>query len=139
LRRSVIAGDRLLELWKDGLLIFIGPGDGELLTWGMREVHGEPNLINNYVLAECILVFCWLVQLFFPEADPKAHVIRLAVGLDNMMGDGRPLLLSEEPIGRTVLLSAPRPAPEARVEVSELARWGSYDVERVAYRLFEGI
>jgi len=53
MRRNVLAGSRLIELWKDGLFIFIGPGDEDFLGWRMgggdRAIH-----ISNFVLAEAI-------------------------------------------------------------------------------------
>lgn len=55
-RRNMIGGHRLIELWKDGLFIFIGPGDEDLLGWRM---HGfeKPIHISNFVLAKMILKF----------------------------------------------------------------------------------
>ncbi len=55
-RRSVVDKFRLIELWKDGMFIFIAPGDEDFLGWRMQG-SGRPIRINNFVLAESILQF----------------------------------------------------------------------------------
>jgi hypothetical protein len=73
----MIAGYRLIELWRDGLFIYIAPGDEEFLGWRMGG-EDRPIHINNFVLAESTLVFCWLMKWIFEEAAPKPSKLRLA-------------------------------------------------------------
>jgi hypothetical protein len=58
----MLQGYRLIELWKDGLFIFIAPGDEDFLGWS---THGfeKPIHISNFVLAESVLTFCWPVEV----------------------------------------------------------------------------
>ena len=60
LRRFVARGNRLIELWEDGTLIVVGPGDDDMLCWFMRnQKNPKPGLpIRNFVLAEVTLNFC---------------------------------------------------------------------------------
>lgn len=49
----MLSGSRLIELWKDGVFIFIASGDEDFLGW---RTHGfdMPIHISNFVLAESI-------------------------------------------------------------------------------------
>ena len=137
LRRNVLQGYRLIELWRDGLFIYIAQGDEDFLGWRMGG-ENKPIHINNFVLAESILVFCGLMKFIFEEADPKPSVLRLSVNFDNMT----------RPSGSATLRDAPesrfpggnlRQAPEKRVEVHQLAEWKDYDPARMAYLLMEDV
>jgi hypothetical protein len=136
-RRNVLQGYRLIDLWRDGLFIYIAPGDEEFLGWRMRG-DNNPIHINNFVLAESVLVFCWLMKFIFEEADPKPSVLRLSVGFDNMT----------RPSGSATLRDAPetrfpggdlRRAPGKRIDVHQLAEWNDYNPARLAYLLIEDI
>ncbi len=137
LRRNLLQRYRLIELWHDGLFIYIAQGDEDFLGWRMGG-ENRPIHINNFVLAESILVFCWLMKFIFEEADPKPSVLRLGVGFDNMT----------RPSGSATLRDAPesrfpgghlRQAPQKRIEVHQLAEWNSYDPTRLSYLLIEEI
>jgi hypothetical protein len=43
---------------------YVAPGDEDFLGWPMGG-GDKPIHINNFVLAESILVFCWLVKFVF--------------------------------------------------------------------------
>jgi hypothetical protein len=38
LRRCMIPGVKILEVWRDGFLAFVVPGDDSHLSWGMRSI-----------------------------------------------------------------------------------------------------
>lgn len=135
LRRNVLQGYRLIELWRDGLFIYIAQGDEDFLGWRMGD-ETRPIHINNFVLAESILAFCWLMKLIFEEANPRPPKLRLSVGFDSMT----------RPSGSATLRDAPemrrpgghlRPAPEERMEVYQLVGANAYDPARLAYLLLE--
>jgi hypothetical protein len=132
LRRNMLAGHRLIELWKDGLFIFIAPGDEDFLGW---RTHGfdKPIHIGNFVLAESLLMFCWLMKLFFEEADPKPLALRLTVGFDNLTRPSGAATLSTGAEGRNRFPGDTRSAPAPGLEVSELAELPDYDPERLAF------
>ncbi len=120
LRRNMIAGHRLIELWKDGLFIHIAPGDEDFLGWRMGG-EDRPIHISNFVLAESVLVFCWLMKFVFEEADPQPPVLRLTVGFDNLKRPSGLPTLSTTPEGRMRFPGSARPAPAEAVEVYQLA------------------
>lgn len=138
LRRNVITGHRLIDLWKDGLFVFIAPGDEAFLGWRMGG-EDRPIHISNFVLAESVLVFCWLMNFVFAEADPKPPVIRLAVGFDNLRRPSGLPTLSRAPEGPMRFQGETKIAPDGTVEVSQLAETVSYDPEQLAYLLLAKI
>ena len=138
MRRNMLAGHRLIELWKDGLFIFIAPGDEDFLGWRMgggdRPIH-----IRNFVLAESILAFCWLMKFIFEEADPKPPVLRLTVGFDNLTRPSGAATLSTAPEGRMTFLGNTRSAPGPQLEVYQLADLADYDPEHLCFLLMADI
>jgi hypothetical protein len=139
LRRSVIPGASLLELWRDGVFIFIGEGDEGLLSWGKAADTNGPILINNFVLAETILVFCWLIRFIFAEAQTKPRVLRLSVGFDNLTRANSPAKLSAVPEGKMGGADYPKVAPASGAEVYALVEWENYDAEIIAARLLSDV
>jgi hypothetical protein len=137
LRRNVVVGLRLIELWKDGLFVFIGPGDEDLLGWRM---HGfdKPIHISNFVLTELVLIFCWLMRWIYEEANPKPPVLRLTLGVDNLQRPAGPPILSDVPEGKMKVLGSVKSKP-GRFEIYELAELKDYDPERIAYLFLEGV
>ncbi len=138
LRRNMIAGYRLIELWKDGLFIYIAPGDEEFLGWRTRS-EDRPIDINNFVLAESVLSFCWLLKFVFEEADPQPPVLRLTVGFDNLKRPSGLPTLSTTPEGGMRFPGSARSAPAEAVEVYQLAETANYDPEHLAFLLVADI
>lgn len=137
LRRNIVEHYKLIDLWRDGLFIYIAPGDEEFLGWRMGG-EDKPIHISNYVLAESILVFCWLMIFVFSEAEPKPSVLRLTVGFDNITRPSGPATLRDAPESRIPVGHVHR-APEKRVEVHQVVEYMEYDPARVAYLLMEDI
>lgn len=138
LRRNVIAGHRLIELWEDGEFIFVGEGDEDFLGWSVGSTVVRPIHISNFVLAEATLYFCWLMRWIFEEAEPKPSVLRLSLGFANMNRSG-PATLSDVPEGRIGGFNQPHPAPSADREFYEFAEWDTYDPARAAYKLLTNV
>jgi hypothetical protein len=138
LRRNMLPETRLIELWRDGMFIFIAQGDEDFLGW---RTHGfeKPIHINNFVLAESILTFCWLMKFVYEETNPKPPAIRLTVGFDNLTRPTGRATLSDVPDGTMRIGAKPLTAPAAGIEVSELADLMTYDAEHVAYLLMADI
>jgi hypothetical protein len=137
LRRNIVERYKLIDLWRDGLFMYIAPGDEDFLGWRMGG-EDKPIHISNYVLAESILVFCWLMIFVFSEADPKPSVLRLTVGFDNITRPSGPATLRDAPESRIPVGHVHR-APEKRVEVHQVVEYMEYDPARVAYLLMEDI
>jgi hypothetical protein len=138
MRRNMLSGSRLIELWKDGVFIFIAPGDEDFLGW---RTHGfdKPIHISNFVLAESILMFCWLTKLIYEEADPKPPALRLTVGFDNLTRPSGSATLGSAPEGKMSFQRNVRKAPGPKLEVYQLAELADFDAERVAYLLMADI
>jgi hypothetical protein len=137
LRRNSVAGQRLIELWRDGMFIYIAPGDEDFLGWRMGGAD-KPIHINNFALAESILVFCWMMAFVFAEADPKPSVLRLSVGFDDLTRSAGPATLRDAPESRFPG-GTKHTAPAKAVEAYQLMELEGYDPARTAYRLMEEI
>lgn len=87
-RNSLEPGNRLLELWRDGNLIFIATGGSEFLSWGQRRAPEEPFRINDYALIEMSYLFCKLAKDIYSTIDPKPEDFLGHIELGNMsIGD----------------------------------------------------
>lgn len=95
LRRVVARANKLIELWQDGALITVGPGDDDMLCWFTRShTKFKPGLpIRSFVLAEVAVNFCLLAGDVFRHAVPAPSHLRFVLKLDNMTEDGVPCTL----------------------------------------------
>jgi len=137
LRRNLLPGQRLIELWRDGVFIYVAPGDEDFLGWRMAGLP-QPIHINNFVLAESILVFCWLMKFVFEEANPKPSMLRLTVGFDNLTRPEGPATLRDAPEARFPG-GGRHPAPGKSIEVHHVVEMEGYDAARIAYLLMQAI
>jgi hypothetical protein len=138
-RRNLFASDRLIELWKDGLFVFVGPGDEGLLGWRIGPSDGRPILVHNFALSELILHFCWLVRWIFAEASPMASTIRIEVGFDNLTRPAGPARMLDAAHGRNAIGGHVNDAPDSKGAFHLLAEWDGYNPARVTYLLVEKI
>jgi len=136
LRRRVVPGYELIDLWKDGTLIAIGPGDYELLCWARQTRAGVGLPIRNFVLAEVILNFVRLAAEVFKQATPLPRGLRFIVRLENMTIDGIPCTLSSERDNiRFPRAGEKKVAPDSRIDSSFVTPFEQLDVGRVVYEL----
>lgn len=115
LRRCVRSDDRLLELWRDGLLLFVGSGDADYLAWAQADTSGGL-LVNTWVLVETTYLFANLTLELMQYAKPQPQRIQLFLVLEDMNLGGKPWKL--EPYARTpnrAHLTPPRSAREPAV------------------------
>ncbi len=139
-RRIVVRGSRLVELWKDGALIAVGPGDEDLLCWFMRNPKKhEPGLpIRNFVLAEVTLNFCRLAVEIFKNSKPAPQQLQFELKLNNMTEEGVPCTLSSGPDNQEAIWAwggGKRSAPSAEVTGQCIAFFDKIDASAVAYQL----
>ena len=99
LRRAVAAGYKLIELWRDGTLIFAATGDEDFLCWGRRQSGMDFLRINPLVLIESTYLFAELSRLILEKAHPVPKKIHFVIDLDNMILDEKPCVLAPGPIG----------------------------------------
>jgi len=141
LRRRVIEGYEMIDLWRDGTLIAIGPGDYDLLCWARQPRPGVGLPIRNFVLAEVTLNFLMLASGAFTQAAPLPKDLRFSIRLENMTVDGLPCTLSSERDNiRFPRAGEKRVAPDSSTITAELVEpFKTMDVGRVAYELIAQI
>lgn len=98
LRRAVSPGYKILDLWREGTLIFASAGGPDFLCWGRKAKHGEPLRINPLVLTESLYLFVELVKKVFEHAQPKPKEITYTLQLRNMSVNGTPCGLIPGPL-----------------------------------------
>lgn len=81
LRRCTAHSRKTLELWKDGVVIFVACGDSEFLGWGLRGNDGPTLLINNYAFTEVVTLFVLSSIELFKLATPTPHELQVQLGL----------------------------------------------------------
>lgn len=124
---------RILELWRDGMLIFVGPGDTSFLCWGKRPA--PPFIINPVALLESLYLFCALAREVQQYTDPTNCGVDVLVELRQMTGDQRVHLPAGWIDGSAWIVEATRhPAPAT--EVSLKASWlqGQIEPRLLAFR-----
>ena len=89
-RRCLAPNRRLLEIWRDGVLICAMPGEDHHLCWGMHSDATTGWRINNLALTETVFLFCeWTLQVFgYAVPPPTAFMVR--VMLADMTASGSP-------------------------------------------------
>ena len=152
LRRCIIPEHKLLELWRDGPLIFVAPGDEWHLCWGMRSTEETGLRINNLPLAETTYLFSELALRFYAESVPQPARINFRLGLESMTVQERPCSLNlyrpdqfnlahdrqNAPAShRMVDIEVERVASDAGVVayrlLAELFAWFGFDADRMPY------
>jgi hypothetical protein len=100
LRRCMIPEIKLLELWKDGLLVFITNGGGRYLCWGMESTAQTGLRINSLALIETSYLFALLVFKLYPLSNPAAGTVSLQLELRDMSDQGVPCKLQPMELNR---------------------------------------
>ncbi|MGL3710674.1 AlbA family DNA-binding domain-containing protein [Leptospirillum ferriphilum] len=81
-RRSVAPGWKILDLWKDGSIIFGAAGDGDFLCWG--NANEETLIINPLALIESTYLFILLSrELFRKFSIPRPTKATFMLSLQN--------------------------------------------------------
>jgi len=99
LRRAMTPGYKLLELWRDGTLIFAAPGDDEFLGWGRSAQGGGPIRVNQLALIESTYLFAELSRRVYEEARPRPNAVTYTLELRNMTMKDTPCGLIPGPLG----------------------------------------
>jgi hypothetical protein len=94
LRRSLALGQEVIDLWQDGVLVAVGPGDYNLLCWARPENPDKGLFLRNFILTEVTLNFVRLASEIFKYGEPKPPEIAFTLQLENMTVNGYPCVLS---------------------------------------------
>jgi Putative DNA-binding domain len=113
LRRCVAPQFRLLEIWRDGLLVSVVQGDDGHLCWGTIRTNLPDMQINNIVLTETVFLFCHWAFTVYQYAVPKPERIAIRIMFADMSQDGHSFALNNVPLTRFTFGSRGRPAPNS--------------------------
>jgi Putative DNA-binding domain len=134
LRRSEVHRDKLLELWRDGVLIFVAPGDEWFLCWGMESDATTGLRINNIALTEVTYLFCNLALKIFEHSVPQPGKLEFRLGLRRLITQGGPCRLSARRPNR-MFPDAGNAAPEDQVIIQRTVQGLSEDPGVISYGL----
>ena len=135
-RRVSRLGSRVVELWKDGLLLAVGEGDDDLLCWWAGPPRRTPgHRIRNFVLTEVTLNFLNLALEIFKHAEPVPDNLVITLSLNNMNEDGIPCSLSPIPDNRLRIPMDVHRASSDAISVRVSAPFNNIDLGAVAYDL----
>ena len=137
LRRAVVPEWKVLELWRDGTLIFAAAGDDDFLSRARRSIGGGPLRINQLVLIEATYLFVELSRRVYEHCEPRPTEIEYRLELRSMTVAGGPCALIPGPVGTFAWKYGTdiRRAPAAGVSFT--IRWRQPDIHPgdVAYLL----
>ncbi|MEX2263778.1 MAG: hypothetical protein WD696_17620, partial [Bryobacteraceae bacterium] len=83
MRRAVQPQYKLLELWRDGCLIFLADG-AEFLCRDIEDKQKLALRINPLVLAESTCLFCELARKIYEGASPRSHLAQYMIEFRNL-------------------------------------------------------
>lgn len=153
LRRVMAENDRLLELHRDGLAVFVARGDQDGLCWGRPERQRKAFLINQLTLIEWTYLFSRFVETAFDGHLESGSEVRIKVQISRLALNGNNCYLQAGPLDRfggSSLRQAPRDsfvasiiyhhkedAPDrvAVLLIAEVYLWFGFEEERIPYTL----
>ncbi len=137
LRRVLILGWKIMELWRDGTLIYAVDALVQPF-WGSPRPNGSLQL-NPLALAEPIYLFAELSRLIYEESTQKPQHVEYRVHFERLVQDGRPASLGEGPLGPFFFGNGNHPAPDSKMD--RTVPWERGDIESgaVAYELVQEV
>lgn len=97
-RQAISPGYKMLELWRDGMLIFCATGGNDFLSWGRYYKEGVPLRINQLVLIESCYLFATLAKEIYVHAGPFPNKIEFGLELRQMAVAGKNCSLYSGPL-----------------------------------------
>lgn len=115
LRRSMRPSWKLLQISRDGVLMFLARGDDSFLSYSSNQRPDGSLFIVPFVLAHCVYIFSLFAQRVLMYASPAPSTVRYVLQLRNMENDGHPALLHPHHLemNRYPALEYYRPMPHA--------------------------
>jgi hypothetical protein len=97
LRRGVVRGSSVLEVWRDGTILYVVEAS-DFLCWGTR-APGGPLRLNPLALCESTYAFADLTRIVFGNARSSPLAIDYIIALRNLTVQGQPAQLIPGPLG----------------------------------------
>ena len=138
LRRVVIPSWKIMELWRDGTLIYAVDARVQPF-WGSPRPDGSFQL-NPLALAEPMYLFAALTKLVYQESLQRPQRIEYRVHFERLVENGKRASLSEGPLGPSFFGNGnPHVAPDSKMDRTIL--WEGSDLEpgAVAYELVQKV
>jgi hypothetical protein len=137
LRRVLIPGWKIMELWRDGTLIYAVDAYVQPL-WGSPRPDGSLHL-NPLALAEPVYLFAELSRLVYEESVQRPQRVEYRIRLERLIQNGKRASLGEGPLGRFFFGPANHFAPDSTLD--RLFVWEGSDIESgaVAYELVKEV
>ena len=138
LRRVLIPSWKIMELWRDGTLIYAVDAFVQPL-WGSPRPDGSIQ-INPLALAEPVYLFAELSRLIYAESLQKPHRVEYRVHFERLVQDGKRASLTEGPLQRLFFGNGSQHfAPESTMD--RTIEWERGDIEpgAVAYELVKEV
>jgi hypothetical protein len=146
LRRVILPSWRTLDLWRDGVVIYVDCC--QALTWGNQQFPEFGVLINPLALCEQVYLFAELSRLVYQNAVPPSQGVTYGISLKGLEKNGKPAGLREHLNLWADAHRAPSSDFISRVNwnnpkidagaiafqlVAEVFRWFGYFDEQIAY------
>jgi hypothetical protein len=137
LRRVLIQRWKILELWRDGTLIYAVDATVQPF-WGSPRLDGAFRL-NPLALAEPVYLFAELSRLVYEQSIQKPETVEYGVSFERVGTGDRPASLSEGPLDPTFFESGQRhPAPASCMH--RAVTWEhEIDAGAVAYEIVQEV
>lgn len=136
LRRVVISSWKIMELWRDGSLIYAVDAFVQPL-WGSPRPDGSLQL-NPLALAEPVYLFAELSRLIYEESTQKQKRFEYRIRLQGLIQDGKRASLGEGPL-QPFFFGNGHYAPESGMD--RAIAWGHEQINSgaVAYDLVKEV
>jgi hypothetical protein len=138
LRRVLIPGWKILELWREGTLIYAVDALVQPF-WGSPRGGGSLQL-NPLALAEPVYLFAELSRLIYEESTQKPQRVEYCVHFERLVLDEKRASLSEGPLGPFFFGDGNQHlAPNSKMDKMITWEGGSIDSGAVAYELIQEV
>jgi hypothetical protein len=138
LRRAKVDGWKILDLYRDGILVFVCTAGESLLGWGPS--FGEDK-INSLVLIEMTYMYFNFYHEVLQRLSPPVHQLRIDVQLRNLRSEG--LVTSLTPDGlesiKHRIEQYRHRAPESNFSTVLLSDQSPFDATKLAYQTIREI
>ncbi|MFI5395775.1 MAG: hypothetical protein ACHQ9S_09605 [Candidatus Binatia bacterium] len=133
LRRAVLTGYKLLELHRDGALIFVARGDDTALCWGRLQRQSDAPLINQLFLIETTALLLKLAFAVYRDHLPADDYVDFHLRFLRMRKDAKLCRLEAGPLQSFGL--DVREAPDESGSFTATAKIGDEAPQETAFRL----
>ena len=128
LRRAVVPTWKIMELWRDGCLIYAVDATVQP-CWGNPQPDGALR-VNPLALCEPVFLFARLSKLVLQDSIKKPEHIEYTARPERLTRNGQPARLSEGPLGPFFKSEPGHPAPAS--DVQRVVVWDRQELDEGA-------